>query len=264
MKRNATWLLALAVFTSVSVAGPAGAQSNDDDYTPLNSRIKRDQQFPTENLNRWRNETSAVSRARSRDMLSQFSKCIFNRSREGSLDLLQKTDYGFATFEQIGLDNNKAPRIYGFKDCLSRVASTHGTGVQLRFSAASLRQWLIQQAYFDRHEESPGWVQPGIVITSRSYPLSEQQPSVQVPMAFADCVVGSDPYTADFFYRTTSGSGEEKRAIDGLMPALGSCLPQGQQVELSPPLLRVWLGEALWHAATNNRPSATESDGTAP
>ena len=32
-------------------------------------------------------------------------------------------------------------------------------------------------------------------------------------MDFADCVVASDPYTADFFYRTGSGSDEEKRAI---------------------------------------------------
>ena len=248
--------LSLALAASCALASPASAQGNDDDFTPLNSRIKRDRQFPTELLNRWRSETSAVSRSRSRMMLNQFSRCVFNRSRENSHDLLQTTDFGFATFEQIGLDNERALRVYGFGDCLRRVASTNGTGVQLRFSAGALRQWLIQEAYFYRYDDSPGWIQPGIVIAQRIYPLSEEQPGVRMVMDFADCVVASDPYTADFFYRTGSGSDEEKRAIEGLTPALGPCLPQGQQIALSPPLLRAWIGEALWHAANYSLPAS--------
>jgi hypothetical protein len=246
---------ALALVAACSLGTPAGAQSNNDDYTPLNSRIKRDRQFPTDIVNRWRNETSAVSRARSRAMLGQFSRCIYNRSRQGSVDLLQKTDYGFVQFEQIGLDNDRALRNYGFMDCLSRVASTNGTGVQLRFSAGALRQWLIQEAYFARYEDEPGWVQAGNVIGSRDYPLSAEHAGVRAAMDFADCVVAADPYTADFFFRTAAGSTEEKRAIEALTPALGPCLPQGQQLGLSPYLLRVWLGEGLWQAATHSAPA---------
>ena len=143
-------LLALACAASaMALPAPALSQGNDDDYTPLNSRIKRDRQFPLDLLNRWRNETGSVSRARNRMMLNQFSKCVFNRSREDSHELLRKTDYGFASFEQIGLNNDKALRLYGFKDCLGRVASNNGTGVQLRFSALAhcrLAQ-LIEQAF---------------------------------------------------------------------------------------------------------------------
>jgi hypothetical protein len=250
------WTLVLGAALSITLATPAGAQSNSDDYTPLNSRIKRDRQFPTDIANRWREETSEVSRSRSRAMMGQFSKCMYNRSREGALSLLERTDYGFVAFEQIGLDNQRALRVFGFKNCLSRVANTHGTGVQLRFSARALRQWLVEEAYFDRFESEPTWVVPGNVVSPRVYPLAGQNLRVLAAMDFADCIVATDPYTSDFFYRAESGSEEQKRAIDALIPSLGPCLPQGQQMELNPAALRVWVGEALWHAANHSAPES--------
>jgi hypothetical protein len=250
--RLAAFVLALA---ACALAGPAAGQGNDDDFTPLNSRIKRDRQFPLALPNRWQTETTAVSRARSRAMMNQFTKCVFNRSNEDSFELLAKTDYGFVAFEQIGLTSERALRNYGFQNCLSRVANTQGTGVQLRFSAGGLRQWLVQEAYFDRYEDAASWVQPGIVIGPRDYPLSGQNPGIAGPMDFADCVVAADPYTSDFLYRTAAGSEQEVRALEALRPALGPCLPQGQEVELSPILFRIWIGEALWHAATHSRPA---------
>lgn len=255
--RLAALILSLAV--AGTLATDVAAQGNNNDYTPLNSRIRRERQFPTDLHNPWGDQTNAVSRARNSAMLSQFSKCVYNRSREGSLALLQKTDYGFVDFQQVDLSNDRAVRVYGFHDCLGRVASTHGTGVQLRFSAGALRQWLVQEAYFDRFPDAPTWVQAGNVIGQRSFPLSAENRGVTEPLDFADCVVAADPFTADFFYRTASGSGDEKRAIDALSPALGPCLPQGQQVQLSPALLRLWLGEALWHAANNSGPAPAQA-----
>jgi len=251
--RRLTLVLALAAACMLTT--PAAAQSNNDDYTPLNSRIKRDRQFPTSLHNPWGNQQTAVNRARSRAMLNQFSRCIYNRSREDSLDLLRKTDAGFASFEQIGLDNDRAARNYGFRDCLQRVANNQGTGVQLRWSAFGLRQWVLQEAYFDRYKDEPSWVLPGIVIDEREFPLSSGQPGVRAAMDLTDCVVAADPYTADFLYRTVPGTEEEASALATLRPALGTCLPQGQQAQLDPNMVRAWVGESLWHAANHSRPA---------
>ncbi len=253
--------LVVAMAAACTLAVDVAAQSNSDDFTPLNSRIRRDRQFPTSLHNPWGDQTNEVSRKRNRAMLAQFSKCVYNRSREGSLSLLQRTDYGFNDFAQVGLETDRAVRTYGFRDCLSRVASTHGTGVQLRFSAGGLRQWLLEEAYFARYPEAPTWISAGYVIGPRSYPLSADNPGVSGPMDFADCVIAADPFTADFFYRTAPDSDDEKRAIEALTPALGPCLPQGVQVQLSPYLLRVWLGEGLWHAANNSAPAPAEGGG---
>jgi hypothetical protein len=256
---NTITTLALALVAACTLATDAAAQSNNNDYTPLNSRIRRERQFPTDLHNPWGDQTNAVSRNRNRAMLSQFSKCVYNRSREGSLALLQKTDYGFVDFAQVDMTNDRAVKIYGFLACLGRVAYSHNTGVQLRFSAGAMRQWLVQEAYFDRFPEGPAWVRAGNVIGARTFPLSADNRGVTEPLDFADCVVATDPFTADFFFRTTAGSDEEKQAIQALSPALGPCLPQGQQIQLQPSLLRLWLGEALWHAANNSGPAPAQA-----
>lgn len=242
------------------VAAPVAAQSNNDDYTPLNSRIKRKNQFPLEPRKTFDfKKMSEVNKARSKAMLGQFTRCLYNRSNEKSLDLLAKTDLGFVSFEQIGTTTDKATRVFGFNDCLRRVASTNNSGVVLRFYAGGMRQWLLQEAYFDRYPDEPTWVMPGNVIGDREFPLSAKDQYVNAALDLADCVVGADPYNADFYFRTAAGSDDEKQAIQELMPSLGECIPEGRQMQIDPPLLRVWLGEALWHAANNSAPAEADS-----
>ena len=236
------------------LCAPVAAQGNDDDFTPLNSRIKRDRQFPTDLAPRFTpGQMSKVNRDRSRAMLGQFSKCLFRRSNEDSLELLEKTDLGFVNFEQIGMTPDVASRHFGFQDCLNRVARTQNSGVYLRFWAGGLRLWLLQEAYFKAFPDSPGWVRPGMTVTARSLPLSDGNPQVLAALDLADCVVAADPYNADYFFRTSEGSEEETAALNALVPAIQPCVPAGVQLQIQPPQMRQWLGEALWHAANNNR-----------
>ena len=138
------------------LCAPVAAQGNDDDYTPLNSRIKRDRQFPTDLAPRFTpGQMSKVNRDRSRAMLGQFSKCLFRRSNEDSLELLEKTDLGFVNFEQVGLTPDKAARNFGFQDCLGHVANMNASGVAMRFWAGNLRSWLLQEAYFKAFAAAP-------------------------------------------------------------------------------------------------------------
>jgi hypothetical protein len=251
------WTLVLGAALAITAAAPAAAQGNDNDYTPLNSRIKRNRQFPLDLPSRFDPaRTTKLMRERSKTMLSQLTVCLYNRSRQDSLALLERTDLGFVDFRQIDLEPNRAVRIYGFSDCLRRVANSNNTDVQLRFTPGALRQWLLQEAYLDRYRDGPSWVKPGNVIAERFLPLSQNLISIRAPLDFADCVVETDPYGADDFFRATAGSEDEKSAIQKLVPSLGSCLPQGQQMEVNPAGLRVWLGEALWHAANHSAPPA--------
>lgn len=251
-------LILLLAALSLVVPDIAAAQGNDDDYTPLNSRIRRAQKYPTELAMRWRNDLGAASRSRSRAMMTQFSKCMYDRSHEDAIQLLAKSDYGLNDFAQLGVERDRAMRTYGFDNCMRRVANTNSTGVVLRFSPGALRQWVLQEAYFDRFPESPTWVQDGMQAGERVFPLSAQNGPVRNAIALADCVVAADPFTADYFFRTTAGSPEEQRALEVLGPLMAPCIPQGQQVQLQIPLVRAWIGEALWHAATTSVPVPPE------
>lgn len=239
---------------------PVVAQSNNNDYTPLNSRIKRNRQFPLE-TNRYLDpaKLGKVTRDRSRAMLGQFTRCVYDRSNQQALTLLGRTDLGFNDFRQINMDTERATRAFGFNDCLRRASEAYQTGSRLRFSAGGLRQWMLQEAYLDKFPEGPTWVKPGNSIDERQLPLSERDGTVRAIMDFVDCVVATDPYSADYFYRAESGSEDEKAAIEQLAPTLGPCIAEGEQVQLLPDVLRLWVGEGLWHAANHN--SATPSEG---
>lgn len=253
MRRVSNACLAVLGGVVLALCVPAHAQTNNNDYTPLGSRIRRDRPFPTEPQASFSTaQMSKVNRDRSKAMLNQLGKCLYKRSNEAALDLLNKTDFGFADFQQIKLDPERATKVYGFRDCLSELTFSQNSGVSIRFTAGGLRQLLLQEAYFNRFPERPTWLKPGNVIEERTYPLSEANPTVRWTMDLADCVVQADPYSADYFYRAPSGSEEEQSALAKLTPSLGPCLPQGQQVKLSVPALRIWLGEGLWHAANHN------------
>lgn len=246
----------------LALSPPAHAQSNNDDYTPLNSRIRRDRQFPLTTRNDWKPaERNKVNRKRSHAMRGQFSKCIYRRNETQALELLKKTDYGFVNFQQIGMETKLVARVFGFDDCLERVADLNNSSVVMHFTAAGLRQWLVEEAYFERYPDGPDWVKPGYVIDQRTYPLSQDNPGVHAAMDFADCVVAGDPNTADYFFRAPAGSDEEKEAEQKLIPSLAPCIPKGQKMQIDPAALRVWLGEALWFAANNSSPAPAEPTG---
>ncbi|WEK46929.1 MAG: hypothetical protein P0Y56_01190 [Candidatus Andeanibacterium colombiense] len=261
MKRVLAALICVGLVASV----PVSAQTNDNDFTPTGSRIKRSRQFPLDLPERrfTEEQQTKVNRDRSKAMLGQFSKCLFHRSNEKSFALLDKTDFGFVDFKQIALDNDKAMKIYGFSDCLRRVADTNNSGVQLWFSASALRQWLLEQAYFDEAPDGPAWVKPGNVIAERQYPLSGNNSGVHAAMDLADCMVQTDPYDADYFFRTASGTDEEKAALKNMVPAIGECVPQGVQMQIDPRSMRVWVGEGLWHAAKHSAPADEAASGGA-
>ena len=268
--RAAVALLSAAVVgipgASVLAPAQAHAQSNDNDYTPMNSRIRRDRQFPTEPRSTFApRQLAAVEQQRSRTMTDAFARCLWDRSNEKGRDYIQRSDLGLVSFSQIGLDTDRVLDNYPISTCLSRVARMNNTGVSLRYSADSLRQSYIQAAYMEEYPAGPTWLVPGNSVAERALPLSANDPAVVTILDFADCLISVDAAAADYFYRTAADSEEEGAALQQVMPSLSDCLAVGQTFELSKSQLRIWFGEALWHAANNSiSPAPIESDSAQP
>ncbi len=264
IRKVALYLLgALALsFGSAALPGigavPAVAQS--EDYMAPNSRIRRDRQFPTEPQTYYeRRELTRVGRSRSRSMIGQFGRCMWNRSNEDSIAFLDMTDMGFVNFEQIGWTREQVSDYFPIDTCLDRVARNNRSGVRLNYTDAGIRQWLIEAAYNDLYPDGPTWLQPGYIIGDREYPVSAAYPQVHASLNFADCLVAANPVDADYFYRTGQDSEEESAAVQRLMPTISGCLPAGQTIDITPFTLRIWLGEGLWHAARNSAPAPVET-----
>lgn len=259
------FVMALALILAVPAVSaiapqPVQAQGNDNDYTPLNSRIRRDRQFPTTPPSIFtRRQLSDAGRARSRNMVDLFANCLWSRSNENGRDFLGRTDLGFNNYEQIGIDRNEIRDHYPIETCLQRVARFNNSGVLLNYTPDSMRRWYIQAAYLDMWQDGPTWLVPGYTVASRALPLSQNNTNVVMLLDFADCVVANDPNAADYFFRTGIDSAEEDVAIQQLVPALSACLPDGQTMSMAPGEVRVLMGEALWHAANNSVPVAAEA-----
>jgi len=250
----------IAIVGLAAPAMPIAAQTNNNEYTPLGSRIRHSQPFPNEPRATFQpRQLNDVQRARSRTMVDQLSRCIWDRSNEKGLDLLARTDFGFGSFEQIGIASEDVMKLYPIQTCLYRVASSANSSVMLRATPAAVRRWYLQAAYLAKYKDGPSWLQPGAVVAERSYPLSSNRPDVQAALDFADCVVTQDPQDADFLFRTAPDSDDERAAIRSLVPSMSPCLAEGQQLEIDPTALRWWIGESLWHAANNLVPAPAQS-----
>lgn len=252
-------LSGFALMALVLEPAPVLAQTNNNDYTPLGTRIRKSRPFPYEPRSTFQpHVVTDAQRARGRTWVDKLGKCMWNRSNEKALDLLQRTDFGFRSMQQLGLEASDIDKLYPLRTCMSQVAANAGSGMMVRYSASGLRSLYLQAAYFDSYKAAPTWIKPGYVIAERDYPLSQADESVQAAMDLADCVVAEDPQGADYFYRTAESSAEEKAAIQNLLQPLSECIPAGAEVQLDRSAFRLWIGEGLWHAANNSVPLAEQ------
>lgn len=80
-------------------------------------------------------------------------------------------------------------------------------------------------------------------------------PSTYRPVrALGDCVARKAPSQSHAMLLATPFSSEESTAVEGLKPALELCLSIGQTIRFTRPLLRAYLGEAMYKLAKKARP----------
>ena len=68
---------------------------------------------------------------------------------------------------------------------------------------------------------------------------------------FAACLADDHFAEARALVASVSGSTEQKATLSGLSPHFGSCLAVGAKLDLTVPILRLYLAEAVYHALTH-------------
>ncbi|HEX8215026.1 MAG TPA: hypothetical protein VF582_06090 [Allosphingosinicella sp.] len=67
--------------------------------------------------------------------------------------------------------------------------------------------------------------------------------------SFADCVVRADPPASHKLLLTDIGAEREQAAFKALMPVFGNCLPRGNALTFSKPVLRGLIAEIAFRLA---------------
>lgn len=79
---------------------------------------------------------------------------------------------------------------------------------------------------------------------------SQRVDTMQVALLeFGDCVVAAKPVEATAFVRHGAKSSKGSAAMKLMLPVLGSCVPQGANLEITPEVLSVALSEPIYHRA---------------
>jgi hypothetical protein len=168
-------------------------------------------------------------------VMREFARCTIDRMPGKVATLLAMP---------LGPEYDKVMRQVVTDECLS-------TG-EIRFKPILLRGALFTELWQRRMlAESKGkaWA-PSLPAYDLSAPIgdADAETKQQGLLWFADCIVKRDRPAANDVIVHQVGSKAQDEAYARLMPNLGPCLPQGQQVKFSKPILEGVLAEALYRA----------------
>lgn len=243
-------ILTAAVTGLLGATVPSHSVSAQATYTPLGSNVPRPvrtRELDQEDIGLVRDE---------------FARCVFAENRDKVANLLEASDPGGVDFEQFGVPERRMSAYFSMPGCLTEAQRIANAQILLSTNTISFRYMMLEADYLDRYPSAPAWLQGDLEVPEREYRASLADPSSAIAMAsFADCIVAAAPAEADALLRTPSRSATETAAVQPLIPHLGSCLTEGQVLELRVENVRQFAAEGLWHLAGHRTDYIGRGDG---
>lgn len=138
------------------------------------------------------------------------------------------------------------------EDAVCASYATAPDGQRLEIPETILAGHIAEARYIVRFPSGP----PPLIAESAPVATTDQEiaerlaeadnPALEFPRIFGDCVVRISAPDVDRLVRTLPGSPEAATIMSGLQPALGQCLWSGQTLEFSRETLRASLASALY------------------
>lgn len=193
----------------------------------------------------------AISPAQAAVLAKSFAKCIYRTSQAKATALLINSDLGSvnlagARIRDLDLDLNMSR-------CLDDEVTSDLQARTARFPMVVLRDLVAEEAYLAANPVAARLATPPAAIRPRFVSTGPALAKAQMLHVFADCAIVESVSSADDLLRTEPGSVEERAAARALAPALGACLAEGQQIELTPRSIRSFVAYAMWFRFTGDQ-----------
>lgn len=233
MKRALIYSLAFTVPAVLLTAMPAQAQDTRDGYV-AGSRIKK--------------KNTAIDPDLVRKMSKAMGTCMYKHHSDDADRLLVSSDLEQVDYARFGHKPRDLWKLFTMEYCAEQDAMrTTQEKVQINFDGTDIRRMVIEEAYLAANAT------PLVLDETATEKVADRIIVGAVPSAylktmttFADCIVHKDAAKADAVLREDPATDEEMTAVKALLPALGACLPQGQQMEITPKIVRELVAEGLW------------------
>jgi hypothetical protein len=193
-------------------------------------------------------EGRAASRKESTRMMLGFAECTVRSDRSRpKVDRFLRMSPSNPEFTKLGNEFIK-----------DRCVPPSTGSVTMKFDSLLFRYSLFEARYRIEFGKSPPPKTddlPPIDIAGEFDPRGANLPDVVVFLRkLGECSIRFLPAEAHAFVLALPYSDAEGVALQGLMPALGECMPEGQTLKFSRPMLRGAIAEALYKAAKYTGP----------
>jgi hypothetical protein len=198
-------------------------------------------------------EKRAASAKESTRLMLQFAECtVGKRKFRPSIDRFLRMSPAKPEFGTLGVSFAK-------DKC---VPPAFGT-VEMHFDTLLFRYGLFEALYRREFAKSPPPSVadlPPLDIAGEFDPRGATIPPVVIFLRqLGECTMRLKTAEAHAFVLAQPFSDAETEALNGMMPGLGECMPEGQTMKFSRPMLRGAIAEALYKAATRPRTPAAQT-----
>lgn len=220
----------LLIIAAAAAAAPAKPK---EALPPLGSRIVRPADLEQDDPGKLR---------------SAFVSCVYAKQPALITTMLAASDPSTVDFKVMGFDASKMSSKLGLDSCLGKAMTGLPRGLKWTMNLATLRAMMLEAAYLSSYPSPPALL-TALPPAQRRYVSGEAGiKSARELGDLADCIVHADPVRSDALLRTPAGSSLERSMAKALVPALVSCVPANQTVEMTVIAIRGFAADGLWTA----------------
>lgn len=197
-----------------------------------------------------------------RRMGKDFAKCTYQRNPALAERVLLASDPATVDLSRAGIEGEDLHEKFALSDCLEKAMSLNQSRVMLRFESRLLRVMFAEEAYL-AFNKSPLDLPDGATELVSDRVILDDNPRARGLGNFSDCLVYHGANEADAILRSRPGTSQEMEAVRALVPAISSCLTEGQEVALTPGNVRGLVADGLWtrsHYANRNTETPAQQD----
>jgi len=186
----------------------------------------------------------------------RYVSCAYGPHRDKIDPYLLNSDPVTADPDKFGINMRQMTSRHDLRNCFEVI----GDQVQgsITYSDTAFRYMMLEAAYLRAYDKLPADHETR-VAPLRNYSSKGERLALARSLAtLSDCMVAHDPVNADRLLRTFSGTEEEKEAAMAMVPALGACIVEGQDLKITAANIRSFAADGMWQRFVAPNPGAAE------
>lgn len=175
--------------------------------------------------------------------------CIVSKNQSAVKKYLAHSDSMTIDYTGMGVDPKFAMFMFKLDAC--KDYNVPQMAQPIFMTPGALRNLLLEATYLEKAQAKPAPLMDagGKPSPSPARSFASKEDKLASATAFAtiaDCTATNGLDLADALIRTGAGLPEERQAAVALAPVIGACVPEGQNVSLTPSTIRIIAAEGLW------------------